>query len=135
RRHVSADGVIEPFDQVHAAPQQLFIRNALLRPANQYPVEPKTFPLSEFLISQVGVVNDLRQCHDLWITDRELLAQGLECAVFSAMSKSTRLKHVEWNLVWMSFRVIAEDKFRVWIDESADEPGGGDSVDARARSR
>src|ERR1035437_671299 len=69
----SRQRLVQAFDQIHPTLQQFVIRQILLRPAIQDLVQPLSLDPSEFLIAEIGIVNDLRDAFDPAVLDRELL--------------------------------------------------------------
>src|SRR5262245_16580897 len=50
--------LVESLDQLHASPQQLGVRNALVGPADQDTIEADPFGAAEFLVAKIDVVNN-----------------------------------------------------------------------------
>ena len=53
--------------------QEFFIRQILLRPTIQHFVQSQSFSPAKFLVTEISIVNDLRDAFDPTVLDRELL--------------------------------------------------------------
>ena len=98
--------------------------NQTLNPCRVWP--------AELAVLEIEIVNDFRQRPERGILEREPQAHGLERAAV-AFVREVGANHVERSLAptgWTSRR-IDEAKSRRGIDEPANEPGRGQSVDVR----
>src|ERR1700746_3774467 len=57
--NASNQRLVQPFDQIHSSLQQFIIRQILLRPTIQYLVQSQSLSPTEFLVTEIGVMNDL----------------------------------------------------------------------------
>src|SRR5215469_6220202 len=126
---------VQTFYQLHPAAQQFLVSHILRRPPVQYPVQSLPFHAPEFLVPQVGIVNDLRNALHLPVPDGELFAQRFKRAVVPAMTEPLFHKHVEGNRLGMGGGSSSENKSRLGINEPADQPGRRDAINPRTRSR
>ena len=110
------------------------VRNALFRPAVEDLVDTEGFRAAKLFVAQVGVVNHFRDALYATVANRELLVQSLEGAIFSAVSKTLRAEHVEWDGIGMSRGISGEEEAGFRIDEAANQPGRRNTVDAGART-
>src|SRR5579859_919679 len=127
--------MIESFNQLHATVQEFLVRNSLLRPSNQHPVQTRPFRMGEFFISQIGVVDHLADGHDLGVGDPKLFYQCFEGAIIPTMAKTFCMEHVKRNGVGLGRWSAAKNKPCLGIDESFDQPGGRDPVNTRPMAR
>ncbi len=81
-------GLIKTFNQINTPFQQALIRNALLCPTNQHPVESFSFRAAELAVLKISVMDDLGQNHDLRIADGKFLSESLKRAILSATDAS-----------------------------------------------
>src|SRR6516165_11418020 len=89
----------QPLDQVHPSFQEVIVGQVLLCPPSQDPVQSLTFGSTEFVVAEIGVMNDLSDPFYSAIADCELFGQGLEGTVLAVMTKPLRAEHVKGNSV------------------------------------
>jgi hypothetical protein len=114
--------LIQPLDQINPSLQQFIVRQVLLCPSIQYLVQPLSFSSSEFVIAEVGVVDNLRDALHPPVTDCELLAQRFERAILAPMTEPLGAKHVEGYGVGMSSGFGSKHEARLRVDEAANQP-------------
>src|SRR5215813_1613845 len=106
----SSQYLVESFNQFHPPLQQVIVRQILLCPASQNFVQSLTFGSTEFIVPEIGVMDDLSYPFHPAVADCELLVKGLERAVLAAMAESLRAEHVKRNTIRVHTGFIAEDE-------------------------
>src|SRR5262249_57620229 len=85
-------------------------------------------------VAQIRFVDDLRESLEAPITQAGSLHQGLERAVLTLMAQF-HAGRIEWNRILRKPRWRREQKLRVGVDESLDQPRRRDAIDVRSWAR
>src|SRR5947209_3588490 len=111
--------------------QDFAVGLALRSPRLEDSLHAQGFRTTEFLVSQICVVNHLAQRLESFFAKVEFLEQRLKTAVITAMPESNRLVHVEGNRVGPLLGMVGKSECGLAIDKSLNEPGACHSVDPR----
>src|SRR4051812_22745276 len=81
-------------------------------------------------------MNDIRDCAKGWVLLPDMIEQHFKRALVAFMRKFG-LEHIETKFALIRLIAFAHDEFeaRVWIDESADQPGARNAIDVNALPR
>src|SRR5581483_5110597 len=114
---------METFDQVHAPLKQCLVRNPLLRPSDEGPIQPDSLHPPKLLITYVSVMDHFCYGRNSTPAYCELLPQCLEAAVVAAVAESFGSKHVKRDGLGVLFGSGAKHKLSIGINEAPNEPG------------
>src|SRR6516164_3218258 len=73
--------VIQTFHQLHSALQKFWVRYSLPGPTLQYAVYAEAFLAAEFLVGQVGIMNDFGNHFHRSLSDSEVFLERFESTV------------------------------------------------------
>src|SRR5215467_14523329 len=118
----SSQYLVQALDQVHPSFQEVIVRQVLLCPASQNPVQSLTFGSTELIVAQIGVMNDLRYPPYPAVADRELFGQSLEGTILASMTEPLRAEHVKRDSVRVHAWLGTEDESCLGVNEAANQP-------------
>src|SRR3954453_2803022 len=95
---------------------------------------PRALRAIEFRLLQVDVVHDLGDRAHAFVRDAGAPHQRLQRAAV-AFVREIAAGHIEADLPIARLRLRVEAEARFRIEEAADEPGGGEAIDANVRPR
>ncbi|MEA3147934.1 MAG: hypothetical protein QOI53_3530 [Verrucomicrobiota bacterium] len=84
----------------------------------------------EFVVLQIGVMDQLGQPLHRPVPNAEAIDQGLERAMIAVMAELD-IEHVVRDGLGVGGRLVPKNEFCFRIDEFPDEPGRSDTVDFR----
>src|SRR3989442_126087 len=125
---------VEPVKDRHSSLEQFLILLGARREASDGEIHARGLVAGELAVVQVGLVHDLGHDPHAPVLDPEPLDQRLERAVLAVVPE-VGAQDIERDALPRGVGRIRESEFRIRIVEALDEPGGGDAVDVRPRSR
>src|SRR5262249_17486218 len=115
----SGQPLVQSLDQLHPSLQEVIVWQIQLCPAVQNSVQSLPFCATEFVVAEIGIMNDLSYALHPAVADRELFGKGLEGTILTAMTEPFSAEHVKRDSVRVCARLSTEDKSCLWINESA----------------
>src|SRR5580700_11659802 len=87
--------LIQRIDELNPAFEKLVVWDSLFGPTVQHCIDAESLFTAKLFIQEIGIVNGVPDQCDFTVTNAKRLLQGLECAVFTAVTESAGVKHVE----------------------------------------